>query len=137
MREIKFRAWDKKKKKWDEPVFEAYAGNLHELLITFSGELIKRTMEGTVHESVLPNRYILMQYTGLEDKNGKEIYEGDIVRYDEKAEGYTPKYTGKGYEVIWEEKKARFTLRCQEIWGMIYKGYEVIGNIYENPELLK
>jgi len=73
----------------------------------------------------------LMQYTGLKDKNGKEIYEGDIVNswYEEYNTG------GIGSEFkkhIVEFKMGAFT-NCINT----YKPIEVIGNIYENPELLE
>jgi uncharacterized phage protein (TIGR01671 family) len=82
----------------------------------------------------------LMQYTGLKDKNGKEIYEGDIVRatYDG-AIGHS--------EIIWDSHKAMFMCVCNRIKERPVGGWyaydwahrsviEVIGNIYENPELL-
>jgi hypothetical protein len=64
----------------------------------------------------------IMQFTGLKDKNGKEIYEGDII-------------TERKYQAVveWDEKSLQFN--CH---GMLDgKNYEVIGNIYENPELLE
>lgn len=66
------------------------------------------------------------QYTGLKDKNGMEIYEGDILTgfcYDEKP--YEVElFPLSGFEYAWQE------------WGNDSSNVEVIGNIYENPELL-
>ena len=87
-------------------------------------------------------QFELMQYTGLKDKNGKEIYEGDIVSlkylYDKRT-------TDKG-QVVWREDKASFGLKSLKgLTNEVYELYkvtaehnlEIIGNIYENPELLK
>jgi len=83
----------------------------------------------------------IMQFTGLKDKNGKEIYEGDILVKDEHK-----------WKVIWDNKRAAFALwrispdkryfdgRIQAPMAMqeyLICETEVIGNIYENPELLK
>lgn len=125
MREIKFRAWDKQAKKMYAPIFEAYKGNLHELLVSFSGDLVAHTIRGIVHESTFPDKYILMQFTGLKDKNGIEIYESDQVEQDSGLRGVIVFYGGC---FCWENKDTTMTELTHFGDG---RHYSVIGNIYE------
>lgn len=110
MREIKFRAWQVVREK-GAMKYNLIPGDNYE--DRFGGEL--------------------MQFTGLTDKNGKEIYEGDIVKIkDGSQEG--------NYEVCWQQEYSRFGVRGLSSYLPklvdAYDGFEVIGNIYENPELL-
>ena len=75
------------------------------------------------------------QFTGLTDKNGKKIFEGDIVRFSHEA--YDEDFIGA---VIFDECESGFILKNGDGWvGFSYIGecYEVIGNIHDNPELLE
>ncbi len=72
-----------------------------------------------------------MQFTGLKDKNGKEIYEGDIIEYKNVL-----------FVVEWEKEFCQFKLSFIEKEGFLDLGYKtrelkIIGNIYENPELVE
>jgi len=116
MRQIKFRAWDIEEKKW------IYLGMSSMLAISDDGHLRQfyPTEQGHGHKEY-PRPYVLMQYTGLHDKNGKEIYEGDIL------DGvFAP-----GPEAVTFEY-GRFSTKS----GFDLAKAMVIGNIYENPELL-
>jgi len=126
MRTIKFRAWDNENNCYFEPTYEAYKGNLEELLIGMRGNLDMRTMTKFIHESIFPDRFILEQFTGLQDKNGKDIYEGDIVKWKWMGENIAVVEFGNGcfHPKGWTNE----SLRNYDI--------KVIGNIHENPESL-
>ena len=121
MREIKFRAWHKGKK----IMGEVLGIDILHKEIFFSNEDVD-CYEHTDFKDIE-----LMQYTGLKDKNNKEIYEGDIVTLHNSK-----------YKVIFNTKEARFVLRDDEFESEIpftnnnNERMEIIGNIYENPELL-
>ena len=145
MREIKFRGYDRKTGDMF-PIHEMEWCKTNNELHFFRGFYdwekdgwtvaggSSNKMTGTAnHEDGLVKRFELMQYTGLKDKNGREIYEGDIVNVNhyggtkrlETVQIYTTggfadihPFQGDGYH--WSASKC-----------------EVIGNIYENPELLE
>jgi len=88
----------------------------------------------------------IMQFTGLIDKNGKEIYEGDILNGWRKGSNSDREYTGV---IEWQQQQAGWIIKCgkfvMEILSLAMSGdgvntqldsFEVIGNIYETPELL-
>ncbi len=114
-----------------------YGGSLMEvksLLFNTSVGLIAVTDEGDYRIS--DGGVYLMEYTGMKDKNGKEIYEGDIVKLFIDGDPYL-------YEIIWEEEHQRFGLVEadgtieHDSWAYTSNNdFEVIGNIYENPNLL-
>lgn len=112
-REIKFRYYDPRIK---EMVYDGMLVDGKGRLCVFNGE----------------NQCEIMQFTGLKDKNGKEIYEGDIVEFD--ADEWGSEHNRR-WPVTWNERGGEWLLggglnsECKD-----YK--TVIGNIYENPELL-
>ena len=118
MREIKFRGWHKS-------LYVMYSTD-NQIGGLWS---IKEAANGIIRD----DNMILMQYTGLKDKNGKEIYESDVLTSE----------TEKPMIVKWSEKFASWCL-YRDGWMFAHwfgescepEQCEVIGNIYENPELL-
>ena len=75
----------------------------------------------------------VMQYTGLKDKNGFDIFDGDILKWSSFKPGYENGFNN--VEVIWH--LGSWKLKGNECWNLeIYTNIEKIGNIHENPELL-
>ena len=107
-------------------------------------ESYKNDMIGNKHEIYLIDSETVGQFTGLTDKNGKKIFDGDIVRYNQtdgaKWNGKTIICTGK---VVYNDKTASFAVNSiDEIGAKNYdyfpiKDFEIIGNVHDNPELLK
>ena len=108
MREIKFRAWDNKQNKMRNDGFSIY----YDGSIQFA-------------DSIESKDFILMQYTGLKDKNGKEIYEGDILHI------ITADMVNLNYKCVVEWSENGYYKDFVN-----YDMAEVIGNIYENPTLI-
>jgi uncharacterized phage protein (TIGR01671 family) len=120
MREIKFRAWDKENEEW---VYNPESGYID----------VKQDDE--IEFDYDENRIILQQYTGLKDKNGKEIYEGDIVKSENKMIVFVE---WNDLDGSWHcfNKNHKF----HSTWTLghfINDKIEVIGNIYENKDLIK
>lgn len=118
MRDIKFRLWDKEYGEiWE----------YDELMIMVLDEELSVSYD-TGSEYKEFDNYEITQYTGLKDIKGKEIYEGDIVDF----------YSNVEDEVITEKVDYSFGMyRAGDYHlGKIFEKCEIIGNIYENPELL-
>lgn len=155
MRKLKFRAWNKKYK-------EMFSW---ERLLELNENNTKEWPNKTIHhehislfQMILTNndiwdRYELMQSTWLFDKNGKEIYEGDIIEenihfwhlmsYDFVPKNKEEKWSAL-YQVVRNQERTKFELvyishKKREPRTKIldiYNAHKIVGNIYENPELI-
>ena len=121
----KYRAWDSAKKEMFKDTFA----------ITESGQVVVVEQESVASspDYVFVDHLVIMQSTGLADKNGKEIFEGDIVKmskdvYSESTYYEVVRHYGGAYRLESKQHGCELWLRHTDC--------EVVGNIYENKELL-
>ena len=117
-REIKFRAWVEEENEMlpvEEMIFCEVGG------------------VAEINDWWGDSRFILMQYTGLKDKNGVEIYEGDICRYNLDNSLHIVEFINNHWSAFCFIELA--TQECNHLYE--FDDFEVVGNIYESPELLK
>lgn len=127
MREIKFKAWDKKNKQIAEVVAIDYLAN--EVMLDYFGKMYFLNFEYAE----------LLQFTGLKDKNGTEIYEGDILQGTYYFRGVGWYDTGEGdVEIKGKVVYEQGGYECQGYnLGDLTNDVEIIGNIYESPEIME
>lgn len=123
MKEIKFRLWDKLGNKIVTPNKNIYLNLL--------GQVVTDNPENGEIIPFKNDTYELSQFTGLQDVNGKEVYEGDILVS-------TSEKNGNVYKIIYDTDLCSFMLSFKTLAHYIesHSELKIIGNIYENPELL-
>ncbi len=143
MRKIEFRFWDivgkkmvykedieTQDKEW--PVLLALG--LHGLPIAIDKDSFKGTQ--IIGWNINHNR-VPLQYVGIKDKNGKKIFEGDIVAYQDYYRAYEDYFLNKGVVEYWDYAFSFSNRETVDMEDIDWDEVEVIGNIYEHPNLLK
>ena len=123
MRELKFRACDKTNKKMVDTCIPRYE------------DMLSPSIESLIKELEEEWNYVIMQYTGRKDKNGKEIFEGDII-----SAKYNKDDTPKIGIIEWRNVVSGsgfYFITKLGTTGWINTESEIIGNVHEHPELIK
>lgn len=126
-REIKFRVWDNRCKNWLNPDETNDGAGL-----TFDGQVAfcDQSQFGYINPKH-KDKFVIQQFTGLKDRNGKEIYEGDFLRGEEYELPVKVIFSGAAFRLKYSNRELEFYESSEKI------GMEIVGNIFENPELLK
>lgn len=129
MNNLKFRAWDKRREDFRNDIFVDTNGNLYQ----FS----KNTGYGQAITYLDNKHIVLMQSTGFFDKNGKEIFEGDIVQYSDGEYSFTGVVENSVFGIYVESKYDNYNFEDFSDENTRKSDVTIIGNIYENKELLE
>ena len=152
MRDIKFRVWDSKNKKWLSAVPSLeYLLNDEDACIShhdIDPESAIYKYPSNILGKDFGGRIVWQQYTGLQDSTGKEIYEGDILAYEEGNFLKGENGLDDRLEIFWDAENAKFGINFYSKYGgegytgkgehlsSYSKKTKIIGNIFETPELL-
>lgn len=134
MREIKFRAWDENKKimvygveHFYDTLGEFHDANGREIDLYRETSFCRYRSFGDFIDEKIP----LMQFTGLKDKNRKEVYENDILKVEGEKDSQIVKWLEIGFDCPNEwDRTVGFIINNGNM------GFEIVGNIFENPDLM-
>lgn len=124
--EIKIRVWDSFEERYED--FSA---------LRMQSRTVNGVIDRTGFKEKLGNRYQLERYTGLEDRDGNQIYEGDIVQLWHEGIGYMGEEVTNVITSVVKFVNGAYWLDNEPLYAYPDEDYEVIGNIHENPELLE
>jgi len=135
-REIKFRAWDIVLKRWNLSVCIDCFGNIQEY--KYNGHSYNAKYADEYNEDEKGDvekdgnlRFIINRYTGVKDREGKEIYEGDIVKILDETGSIFYNTSQASFDFLYTSEE------CEALGDSDPQDIETIGNIYENPNLIE
>lgn len=127
-RSLKFRTWDK-----DMKYMHVCGENVHDSMMFIDNIAYYYNLQNGCGSYGSDSSYILMQWTGLKDRNGIDVYEGDIVKRH-KFGGNINMLVGT---IEYRDDWAAFTFKTKNGYHELMGEFEVIGNIYQHPELME
>ncbi|WP_025720255.1 YopX family protein [Paenibacillus sp. 1-18] len=128
-----YRVWDTESKSFWQDINKGHVGCIGQLFLKPSGDFALRQNGIIIHGSVFPGRFIRQDSTGLKDRNGKEIYEGDILAWQDHKHLWSTSDDSYTVKAIVKFNHDEFKYMVGHLSLSAKREFEVIGNIYETP----